>query len=150
MNAVHLCSSSVWVSAKTGLEFSSLCWLCGRSCLALNLQSSCLSLLSQHSGVNWQEPFIMHGSIPCIFFNFESIIVIILICSKWYVTYLRKDSTFSKFIENSKLTSQFKFQGWEIVSVSVVLILSVQGKAIWAARLSNPSAVWLGWTWVNL
>lgn len=28
-------------------------------CLALNLQSSCLSLLSQHSEVNWQEPLLM-------------------------------------------------------------------------------------------
>lgn len=28
-------------------------------CLALNLQSSCLSLLSQHSGVNWQESLHM-------------------------------------------------------------------------------------------
>lgn len=79
------------------------------------------------------------------FFNFENIIVIILVCSKWYVTYIRKDSTISKSIEeNSKLISQFKFQGWEIGSVSAVLIVSVQGKAIWAARFSNPSAAGLG------
>lgn len=81
------------------------------------------------------------------FFNFEDIIVIILVCSKWYVTYLRKNSTISKFFEkNCKLISQFKFQGWEIGSVSAVSIFSVQGKAILAARFSNPnpSAAGLG------